>query len=514
MSEGSNGGGKADAAAWIAVAAGTIGAMMATLDISIVNASLPTIQGEIGASGTEGTWISTAYLVAEIIMIPLSGWFQRIFGLRNFLLIVTVLFTLFSIACGLSSNLDEMIIGRVGQGFTGGAMIPTALTIVATRLPPGQQPIGIALFGMTAVLGPVLGPLIGGWLTEHLSWHYSFFLNLPIGIGLVALLAVGLPSEKSNLGAFAEADWIGILGLALGLGCLTVVLEEGQRELWFQSTFIISLSLVSVVGFILLIVGQFVSDQPVINLKILLQRSFGSVFVMSLVVGAALYGILYLIPQFLSQVPGYNAEQSGLVVLVSGVPTLLFMPFFPFLVKRLDVRIAIALGLFFYAASCFLDTNLTSQSAGSNFFWSQVLRGLGQAFALLFLNQAATSSVPKEDAEDASGLFNAARNLGGSIGLAIISTLQERRTTFHVQRLAETLHANSLIVQERIQQMGGSSAEGVSTAIRSLATQIQGQAAVMAFTDLYFVFGILLLVAIPLVVLLRPLPKGSSISAH
>ncbi|MEA1672923.1 DHA2 family efflux MFS transporter permease subunit [Nitrospirillum sp. BR 11163] len=321
---------KADSGAWLAVAAGTIGALMATLDVSIVNAALPLIQGEVGASGSEGTWISTAYLVAEIIMIALAGWFVRMLGLRTFLLIVTTGFVLSSMACGISGNLVQMIMGRVGQGMTGGAMIPTAMTIVSTRLPPSQQPVGIALFGATAVLGPVLGPVIGGYLAENVSWHYAFFLNLPIGLVLLGLLILGLPSEKGDTGQLANADWLGILGLALGLGCLTTLLEEGQRERWFESDMINTLTGVSILGFVLLIAGQFVARRPVIRLSILVgNHSFAAVFAMSLVVGGALYGLLYLIPQYLANVQGYNPEQSGYIAMISGVPTLMLMPFFP-----------------------------------------------------------------------------------------------------------------------------------------------------------------------------------------
>lgn len=200
---------KADAAAWLAVFAGSLGALMATLDISIVNSALPTIQGEIGASGTEGTWIATSYLVAEIIIIPLSAWLERVLGLRTLLLLAAVLFTAFSMLCGISTNLTMMIIGRAGQGITGGALIPTAMTIIATRLPPHQQPIGTAMFGVTAILGPVLGPLIGGWLTESISWHYAFFLNLPVGVLLVTLLLIGLPHQKAHLADLLRADWLG-----------------------------------------------------------------------------------------------------------------------------------------------------------------------------------------------------------------------------------------------------------------------------------------------------------------
>lgn len=493
---------RADLSAWLAVAGGTIGALMATLDTSIVNAALPTIQGEIGASGSEGTWISTAYLVAEIVMIPMAGWFEKIFGLRTFLLIVTVLFTIFSMLCGVSHDLTLMIVGRVGQGFTGGAMVPTALSIVATRLPMREQPIGVALFGVTAVLGPILGPVVGGWLTENVSWHYAFFLNLPIGLSLVALLVLGLHGQKTRWGMFAEADVLGLLGLLLGLGGLTIVLEDGQRERWFESEQICILSLVSLFGFVLLVAGQFVAKRPVIRLSILLQRSFGGVFLLSLMVGAALYGVLYIIPQFLAQMAGYNAEQAGNVTMISGVPTIIMLTIFPILVRRIDLRLAVAFGLLLFGASCFLDAGLTADSAGPQFFGSQVVRGFAQFFSLLFLNQAATSAVAHELAEDASGLFNVARNLGGSIGLAVIGALREQRTNFHASRIAESLSANSVIGQDAIASQG----------LANIDQQIQNQAAVMAFADLYWVFGIGLVLMIPLVLLLKPLPKGASVS--
>jgi len=493
---------RADLGAWLAVAGGTIGALMATLDTSIINAALPTIQGEIGASGSEGTWISTAYLVAEIVMIPMAGWFEKIFGLRTFLLIVTVLFTIFSMLCGVAHDLNLMIVGRVGQGFTGGAMIPTALSIVATRLPAREQPIGVALFGVTAVLGPILGPVLGGWLTENVSWHYAFFLNVPIGIGLLALLVLGLRGQKTRWGMFAEADVLGLLGLLLGLGGLTIVLEDGQRERWFESEQICILSLVSLFGFVLLAAGQFVAKRPVIRLSILFQRSFGGVFLLSLMLGAALYGMLYIIPQFLAQVAGYNAEQAGNVAMISGVPTIIMLTVFPILVRWIDLRLAVAFGLLLFGASCFLDAGLTADAAGPQFFGSQVVRGFAQFFSMLFLNQAATSAVAHELAEDASGLFNAARNLGGSIGLAVIGALQEQRTSFHASRIAESLSANSVIGQDAIASQG----------LAHIDQQIHSQAVVMAFSDLYWVFGIGLVLMIPLVLLLKPLPKGASVS--
>lgn len=503
---------RADAAAWLAVAAGTLGALMATLDISIVNSSLPTIQGEIGASGTEGTWIATAYLVAEIIVIPLSGWLERLFGLRTLLLIAASLFTIFSMICGVSTTLTMMIIGRIGQGFTGGALIPTAMTIIATRLPRSQQPIGNALFGATALLGPVVGPVLGGWLTENLSWHYAFFINLPVGIALIALLLLAIPHQPSRLSLIADADWLGILGLALGLGGLTVVLEEGEREQWFSSSTIVWLSVVTVIGFALLAAGQFLARQPVIKLALLRNRQFGSVVVMVTVVGMVIYGTSYAIPQFLSAIAGYNSLQAGQVVMLSGIPVMLLMPVTPWLIRNVDIRASVGFGLMVLAFSAWLETSLTATSDGSSFVDSQLLRGVGTVFCMMFLNQAAIRSVPPEQASDASGLYNAARNLGGSFALAGIAVVQDQRLWLHSRRIEETISANSVQVQDYVaaqaQMLGGQ-----STALRVLEGTIQTQALTMTYSDLFWILTVGILIVSPLVLFLRPLPKGAPMAA-
>ncbi|MGE4431644.1 MAG: DHA2 family efflux MFS transporter permease subunit [Sphingobium sp.] len=497
----------------MAVAAGSLGAMMATLDISIVNSALPTIQGEIGASGTEGTWIATSYLVAEIIIIPLSGWLERLLGLRTFLLIAATLFTAFSMLCGVASDLTTMIIGRVGQGFTGGALIPTAMTIIATRLPREQQPIGNAMFGVTAILGPVLGPLIGGWLTENISWHYAFFINLPVGMILITLLLVGLPHQKPKFQELRHADWMGIAGLALGLGGLTIVLEEGQREQWFESQEIIKVTIVSAIGFVLLIAGQFFAKRPVIKLKLLLNRQFGSVALMGFVIGMMLYGTAFVIPQFLAAIADYNALQAGKVVLLSGIPSLILMPFTPLLIKHLDIRIAVSAGLLIMATSCWVDTTMTAQATGSAFVESQLLRGVGTILGFLFLTQAAITSVPTEDAGDAAGLFSAVRNLGGSFALAGIAIMQDQRLWLHSRRIEETLNANSVGVQDYI--AGLTHALGSpEAAMRTLAGTIQREALVMTYNDIFWLLTVGIIIVMPLVLFLRPLPKGRAIAMH
>lgn len=503
---------KADLTAWLAVVAGAIGALMATLDISIVNSALPTIQGEIGASATEGTWIATSYLVAEIVIIPLTAWLERVFGLKRFLLVAAVLFTGFSIVCGLSTTLTMMIVGRVGQGFTGGAMIPTGMTIIATRLPRHQQPVGTALFGSTLILGPVLGPLAGGWLTENLSWHYAFFVNIPICIVLMIFLMVSLSSSKMHLDDLLGADWLGIAGMALGLGGLTVVLEEGNREQWFQSDLIWQLSGVTVVGFILIGLGQIFARRPVVKLALLRNRAFAAVFILGLLVGSVLYGTAYVIPQFLASIAGYNAYQSGKIVFLSGIPSLMMMPLFPFLIKRFDLRLVVLTGMLVMAGSCWLDTTLTVNSDGSDFVISQLMRGLGQALAMLFLNQAAIASVKPDEAGDASGLFNAARNLGGSIALALLATLQERREEFHRWTIHEALPANSPTVQDwvasQVASFGGGP-DGLAAALRMIDNTVLRQAMVMAYSDEFIALMVGISIVLPLCFLLRPLPKGN-----
>ncbi|MGH8209683.1 MAG: DHA2 family efflux MFS transporter permease subunit, partial [Steroidobacteraceae bacterium] len=301
----------ASIADWIAVVAGALGALMATLDISITNSALPQIQGEIGATGTEGTWISTGYLMSEIVMIPLAAWLTRVFGLRTFLLGNTLLFTAFSVMCGFSHSLPQMIIGRIGQGFTGGAMIPTAQTIVRARLPPHQMPIGMTLFGMIILTGPLFGPVLGGWLAENIDWSWCFFVNVPVGVALVALLYLGLPKSRTDWHQFVSADWLGIVGLAAGLSSLTVVLEQGQRDNWFDSALIVWLSVLAVAGVATLIAAQFFTKRPVVRLALLANKSYASVILIVFTVGTGLYCVSYLLPQFLSNIAGYNAEQSG-----------------------------------------------------------------------------------------------------------------------------------------------------------------------------------------------------------
>jgi MFS transporter, DHA2 family, multidrug resistance protein len=445
-------------------------------------------------------------------MIPLAAWFTRVFALRRFLLICAILFTIFSILCGLAHSLPEMVLGRVGQGFTGGAMIPTAQTIVATRLPRRQMPLGMTVFGLIVLLGPMFGPVAGGWLAENVSWHWCFFINLPVGLGLIVLLILGLPPERANYGLLKKGDWLGIAGFTVGLSALTIVLEEGQRERWFESNLIISLAAFATAGGIMLCIAQFTAPDPILKLRLLANRAFASVTFIVLVMGTIMYGVLYLIPQFLAIIAGYNAEQAGMIMLISGVPAFLLIPFLPRMMGRFNVKMMVGIGLTAVAVSCFLDAALTAQASGINFFYSQILRGFGQILATLPLNQAALAAVARDSTGDAAGIFNMARNLGGSIGLALIGVLIDRRTDMHSNMLSESVTSNSSLAWERIEALSssmglGDKVFGQLRVMSDISREITTQATVLTYADCFWLLGFATLAILPLIVLLRQ-PTG------
>lgn len=510
----------ASAADWIAVAAGSLGALLATLDISITNSALPQIQGQIGAAGTEGTWISTGYLMSEIVIIPLTAWLTRVFGLRRFLMWNALLFTAFSMMCGLSHTLATMIIGRIGQGLAGGAMIPTAQTIVRTRLPRHQLPIGMSAFGLIVLLGPLLGPVIGGWLAENVDWRWCFFVNLPVSAVLVSLLYFGLKPDRADFHEFVNADWLGIVGLAIGLSSLTVVLEEGQRERWFESSMIVWLSMLSACGLLMMLAGQFTARRPIVRLRLLLNKSYASVILIVTTVGAGIYGISYLLPQFLATIAGYNAEQAGGIMLLSGLPAFLMMPVLPRILGKFDIRLLVVAGLLCFFGSCVLDIALTANSVGHDFVGSQILRGFGQILAMMPLNQASMAAVATHEAGDAAGLYNMARNLGGSIGLALLGTLIDRRNAYHDAVIRESVTANSPIGQDHLASSAagffaqhGDLVHAKMQAMGQLAATIAREAAVMTFSEAFYALGVALLLCIPLALLLKTPAPGAPVSS-
>jgi MFS transporter, DHA2 family, multidrug resistance protein len=485
---------------WIGVIASMLGAFMAVLDVQITNASLQEIQASLGASLDESSWISTSYLVAEIVVIPLTGWLSRVFSLRKYLLVNTSLFIFFSVCCAFAWDLNSMILFRALQGFTGGVLIPSAMTIVLTSLPASKQSVGLAVFGITAVFAPSISPTLGGWLTENLSWHYSFYINIFPGALMIAGVWYGIYQQKPQYSLLKQGDWFGIASMAIGLGSLQIVLEEGSRKDWFGSPLIVRLSILAVVFLALFFTIELTRKQPFINLRLLKNRNFSLASIINVSLGIGLYGSIYILPLYLAQIQRYNALQIGEVLIWAGVPQLLIIPFIPKLMQRIDVRLMVAVGVALFSISAFMNARMTYQTGHDQLIWSQLVRAMGQPLIMIPLTSIATVGLPAKDAGSASGLFNMMRNLGGSIGIAALATLLTIREQFHSNRLGDSISLFNPETQARINQLtqyfisrGADSSTAQDQAIKAIDTIVRREAYVMAFNDCFFFIAVALL---------------------
>ncbi|MGO8370606.1 MDR family MFS transporter [Rhizobium ruizarguesonis] len=507
---------------WAAVVGSTLGAFMAVLNIQIVNASLADIQGAIGAGTDDGGWISTSYLIAEIVVIPLSAWLARVFSLRNYLLTNAILFLVFSVACAFAANLQQMIILRAIQGFSGGVLIPMAFTIIITLLPKAKQPVGLALFALSATFAPAIGPTIGGYLTENWGWEYIFYVNLVPGALMVGLLWASLDRAPMDLKLLAKGDWPGIVTMAIGLAALQTVLEEGNKEDWFGSDFIVRLSVIAAVSLTLFLIIELKTANPLLNLRLLVRRNFGFGIVANFLLGIALYGSVFVLPIYLTRIQGYNSEQIGMVLAWTGIPQLLLIPLVPRLMKSFDVRLLIVVGFALFAASNFMNVHMTGDYASDQLFWPNIVRAIGQALVFTPLSAIATAGIEQENAGSASALFNMMRNLGGAVGIASLQTFLSKREQFHSNILTNSVSVFEEATRDRIARLTGYfMSHGVSDqalashkAVVAIALKIRKQANIMAFSDTFFLLGVALVVALLASLLLRKPGQLSGGGAH
>jgi MFS transporter, DHA2 family, multidrug resistance protein len=507
---------------WIAVVGSTLGAFMAVLNIQIVNASLADIQGAIGAGIDEGGWISTAYLVAEIVVIPLTGWLARVFSLRRYILVNAALFLIFSVLCPFARDLHQMIILRAVQGFTGGVLIPMAFTIIITFLPKAKQPIGLALFALSATFAPAIGPTIGGYLTENWGWQYIFYVNLLPGVLMIGMLWASLDRTPMQLSLLRQGDWLGIITMAIGLAALQTVLEEGNKDDWFGSPFIVRLSVIAAVSLALFIWIELTARQPLLNLRLLVRRNFGFGILANFLLGTALYGSVFILPVYLARIQGYNAEQIGMVLAWTGLPQLLLIPLVPRLMQRFDARAVIAIGFALFAASNFMNIFMTADYAADQLFWPNVVRAVGQALVFAPLSAVATAGIEKENAGSASALFNMTRNLGGAVGIAMLQTFLTKREQFHSNILTQSVSLFADATRARIDKLTGYFlAHGVTDpsvaahkAIVAIGLKVRQQANILAFSDTFYLLGVVLIVALLATLLLTKPGRLAGGGAH
>lgn len=506
---------------WIGLMGAMLGAFMAVLDIQITNSSLAEIQAALGATLEEGSWISTAYLVAEVVVIPLTGWLSQVFSVRRYLLVNTVLFIIFSVCCAWAVNLPMMIVFRALQGFTGGVLIPMAFTIVLTTLPPAKQPVGMALFSITATFAPSIGPTLGGWLTDNLGWQYNFYLNVIPGIMMMSAIAYAIPAKPMQLNLLKQGDWWGIISMAIGLGSLEVVLEEGNRKDWFGSEEITRLAVVAFAFLFAFLWIELTRRRPFINLRLLLRRNFGIGSIAGLTLGLGLYGSVYILPLYLSRIKDYTAMQIGEVIMWSGLPQLFLIPFVPKLMQRFDARFLAAVGYSLFAVSCFMNSHMTHETGIDELRWSQLVRAVGQPLMIVPLTSIATGNIEREQAGSASGLFNMMRNLGGSIGIAILSTVLTRREQFHSNRIGEAVSVFDPETQQRIEQLtqafiskGVDPTTAHNQAIATIDAIVRREAFVMAFNDGFYFVGIALLISGLTLLFCKKVKPGAGAAAH
>jgi DHA2 family multidrug resistance protein len=498
---------RASFATWAAVFGGIIGAFMAVLNIQITNASLLDIEGGIGTGVDNGAWIATAYLIGEIIVIPLTDFLSRVFSFRRYLIVNTVLFLTFSTSCSFTHSLAQMIVARALQGFTGGVLIPMSFTLVLTKLPRAQQSIGLAMFALTATFAPAIGPTIGGYLTENYGWQYIFYVNLVPGLAMVLILWLTLEREPMRLDLLAQGDWIGILTMAVGLTALQTVLDEGNKDGWFDSPFVVRLSLIAAAFLTVFVWIELKSANPVVNLRLLARRNFGIGTAANVLVGFALYGTVYILPQYLGQVFGYNAEQIGTVLAWTGLPQLIIIPFVPLLMAKVDSRLLVFSGLCIFATSCLMDIHLSPDFAGDQLWIPNIVRAIGQAIVLSPLSSIAMVGIGRRELAAASGLFNMLRNLGGAFGTALLATIVTKREQFHSDVVNSSVTLLRGAVRQRIDDLTAYfMSHGVSDpaaaqqkAFVALGEIIRKQATIMGYSDTFAVLGGLLLLAAALI---------------
>jgi DHA2 family multidrug resistance protein len=485
---------------WVAVIGSTIGAFLAILNIQVVGASLADIQGGIGAGVDDGGWITTSYLIAEIIVIPLSGWLANVFSLRVYLLTSTALFLVLTAACAFAQTLGQMIVIRAAQGFAGGVLIPLAFTIIMTKLPRSQHPVALAIYAIAVIFAPSIGPALGGYFSDTFGWQSVFFLSLPGGFVMIAMLWYALEPAPPQLHLLRQGDWVGILTMALGLGCLETVLEEGNKDDWFGSPFITRLAVVAVVSLGIFIYVELKRSAPLLHLQLLARRNFGLGTCANFVFGFSMFGWIYLVPQYLSRMQGYSAQQIGGVMVWLGLPQLLLIPFIPKIMQRIDARWLVIVGFALFSGGSLLAMPLSDDFSGPEFLSSSLVRAVAQALTMAPLMAIAINGIESEYAGSASALFNAMRNMGGAVGIAVVQTFLTKREQFHSNVLSSQVTLQGEALRHRLEILAGyfrahgvaDSALASREAVVVVGRGVQHQAFLLGYSDTVVMQGAVL----------------------
>ena len=495
---------------WIGVLAMGTGLFLAIMDVQIVTSSLTQIQGGLSASTDEIAWVQTAYLIADVVMVPMCGFMSRLLSTRVLFVIAALGFTGASVLCATATSLGEMIVYRAMQGFCGGAITPTVWPVVYTKFNGRRLASVIAILSVILSLASTLGPTLGGFLTDTFSWHWLFLVNIIPGLAVAAVVWVTIDIDKPDLSLLRYFDLTGMLLMAAFLGCLEYALHEGPRWDWFDDNSIRVAVFVSVVGGGLFFWRVLTYRQPIVDLRAFLNRNFAFGTFFTFTLGVGMYGTTYLVPLFLAQVRGFNPLQIGLTIVVTGLVTMAMSPLSTRIARLLDLRVMLAIGFGLFALSMYLTATLTNQTGFWELFVPLGLRGLGLICCYLPANMIAMGTLSPDTLKNAAGLYNLTRDLGGAIGLATIVTLMNERVHFHWNRLIENINPARPVVQQFLDIQTDRldpiiSGDSNRIAVKMLADLVQREALVLTYNDLLLLIGALFIFGLTLLPLVsRP----------
>jgi DHA2 family multidrug resistance protein len=495
---------------WAIALTASLGAILEVIDTSIVNVALTDMQATLGATVTEIGWVVTGYGIANVVLIPLSPWLGDFFGKKNYFLFSMAGFTVASVLCGLSSNLPMLVIARIIQGLCGGGLLAKAQAILFETFPPAEQGIAQAVFGVGVISGPAIGPTLGGFLTDTWGWRWIFFINLPIGIVAVMMAIVFLqPDSKKRSHSQQQVDWLGIGLLCIAIGSLQTFLEEGEKDGWFESSLIAKLAIAAGVGLVLFVWRELSTAAPAVDLRVLRHKSLAAGSLYSGILGMGLYGTLFAVPLFAQGILGFSATQTGWLLAPGALASAITMMLLGKISTKIDARILIAVGAVGLSIVMFDLAKITPQTGSDNLFWPLLWRGAMTVLMFLPLSLATLGTLPKKDISAGSGFYNLTRQLGGSIGIAILTTLLDRRETFHRNILLAKLTPYDSETNQRLnalaelfQSRGFDAATAQQQAIASLSHLVDLQATILSYADIFRFVGVVFLCSLPLLLFL------------
>lgn len=495
---------------WAIAFTASLGAILEVIDTSIVNVALTEMQASLGATVAEIGWVVSGYAIANVILIPLSAWLGDYFGKKNYFIFSLVGFTLASVMCGLAFNLPMLIIARILQGLCGGGLLAKAQAILFETFPPHEQGLAQSVFGVGVIAGPAIGPTLGGFLTDGLGWRWIFFVNIPFGIVAVVMAWIFLLDDKvRDKTQNTAVDWWGIALLAISVGSIQTFLEEGEKEDWFNSSFITILAVVSIISFALFVWRELTTEHPAVDLRVLRHRSLAAGSLYSGILGMGLYGALFAVPIFAQSILHFTATQTGLLLAPGALASAIVMVLLGKLSTKIDARLLIASGGIGTALVMFQLSNITPQTGTEELFWPLVWRGAVTVLMFLPLSLATLGPLPKADVSAGSGFYNLTRQLGGSVGIAALTTLLTQREAFHRAMLLSHVTPYDVETNQRLDLLTGAlQGRGMDAvtahqqALALISQSVSQQAAVLSFADIFRVVGVAFLCSLPLLLFL------------